>query len=253
MLNRERGIVSRHPVARVAPVVLLAVALGLGGCGIPTGDASFREIANEDIPFGLEATTTTTSTTTTTLPAAPETTELTTTTIALEPVEIYFLSRGRLQPMPLVLTSGFAPDQVVDRLEAGPPPGVGLTTLIERGLVQSTDIAEGVVTVDLDPAVFARIATNDQAEAIGQIVLSLMRNLRGVGFVRFTLGGEPTQVKKGDSLLSEPDEPVTQDDYAVLLASTPPTTTTSTTTTVPPVTEPAPAAVDTTPAAEPGQ
>ena len=242
---------SRLSVAWVAPVVVLAVAFGLGACGIPTGDASFSEIANEDIPFGLEATTTTTSTTTTTLPIAPETTEAaTTTTIALEQVEIYFLSRGRLQPMPLVLTSGFAPDQVVDRLEAGPPPGVGLTTLIERGLVNSTDIAEGIVTVDLDPAVFARIATNDQAEAIGQIVLSLMRNLRGVGSVRFTLGGEPTQVKKGDSLLSEPDEPVTQDDYAVLLASTPPTTTT---TTVVPVTEPVPAAVDTAPAAEPGQ
>lgn len=244
---------SRRSVAALAPVVVLATALGVAGCGIPTGDDSYSEIPTEEILFGLDATTTTTSTTTTTLPLTPETTEAApTTTIALEQVEIYFLSRGRLQPMPLVLTSGFAPDQVVDRLEAGPPPGVGLTTLIELGLVNSTDIAEGIVTVDLDPAVFERIATNDQAEAIGQIVLSLIRNLRGVGSVRFTLGGEPTQVKKGDSLLSEPGEAVTEDDYAVLLASTPPTTTT-TTTTVPPVTEPAPAAVDTAPAAEPGQ
>ncbi len=60
-------------------------------------------------------------------PLAPATTEsATTTTIALlETVDVYFLSRGRLQPVPLALTSGFAPDQVVDLLEAGPPAGVG--------------------------------------------------------------------------------------------------------------------------------
>ena len=64
-----------------------------------------------------------------------------------------------------------------------------------------------MVTVDLDPEVFGRIPPFDQAEAIGQIVLSLMSNLRGVGPVLFTLGGEPTQVKKGDGLL-RPGEPV---------------------------------------------
>ena len=97
---------------------------------------------------------------------------------------------------------------------------------------------------------FERIATFDQAEAIGQIVLSLMRNLRGVGSVLFTLGGEPTQVKKGDSVLSEPDQAVTSDDYAALLASTPPTTTSTTTTTEAPA---ATAPVDTVPAAPPDQ
>ena len=90
----------------------------------------------------------------------------------LEQVDIYFLSRGRLQPVPLALTSGFAPDQVVDLLENGPPTGVGLDTLIEPGLIVSTDVADGVMTVDLDPEIFARIAASDQAEAIGQIVLS---------------------------------------------------------------------------------
>ena len=97
---------------------------------------------------------------------------------------------------------------------------------------------------------FERIATFDQAEAIGQIVLSLMRNLRGVGSVLFTLGGESTQVKKGDSVLSEPGQAVTSDDYATLLASTPPTTTSTTTTTEAPAVT---ALVDTVPAAPPDQ
>ncbi len=224
----RRANVGRALLAMTAPI---ALAVGLAACGIPTGDDTFSAIPNEDVPFGLDKPSTTTSTTT--IPAAPATTELTTTTtiVSQEQVDVYFLSRNRLQPVPLALTSGFAPDQVVELLEAGPPPGNGLDTLIEPGLILSTSVAGGVITIDLDPAIFGDIGTSDQTEAIGQIVLSLMRNLRGVGFVLFTLDGEPTQVKKGDSLLSEPGEPVTADDYANLLASTPPTTTTTTTTT----------------------
>jgi Sporulation and spore germination len=232
---RERLATRRVSPTLVVAAGLLPVVFGLGlvACGIPTGNDSFSVIPNEDVPFGLDETSTTTSTTTTTTPLVPATTVIeTTTTIArFESVDIYFLSRGRLQPVPLALTSGFAPDQLVDLLEKGPPPAVGLDTLIEPGLITSTNISRGVVTVDLDPEVFERIATFDQAEAIGQIVLSLTRNLRGVGSVLFTLGGESTQVKKGDSVLSEPGQAVTLDDYAALLASTSPTTTTTTTTT----------------------
>jgi len=149
--------------------------------------------------------------------------------VPLEEVEIYFLSRGALQPVPVALTTDFAPDQVVDALEKGPPPGVGLDTHIEPGLIVSTEVAEGVVTVDLDPEIFARIATFDQAEAIGQIVLTMVDNVNRVGSVLFTLAGEPTQVKKGDSLLTESGEAVTFDDYAVLLTTSAPTTSTTTT------------------------
>ena len=219
--------------AALAPVLVAALA----GCGIPTGDDTFGDIPSEEILFGLDEASTTTSTTTTTIPLAPATTEMeTTTTIELrEQVDIYFLSRNRLQPVPLALTSGFSAGQVVDLLEDGPPDDVALDTLIERGLIVSTDVAGGVITVDLDNEIFSRISASDQTEAIGQIVLSLLRNLRGVGSVLFTIDGEPTQVKKGDSLLTEPDEAVTLDDYEVLLATSPPTTTsTTTTTTMPP-------------------
>jgi Sporulation and spore germination len=211
--------------------ISLALAFGVAACGIPTGDDSFQVIPTEEILFGLDEPSTTTSTTTTTVPLAPATTELaTTTTIALvEQVDVYFLSRGRLQPAKFTLTSPFAPDQVVDLLEKGPPSGVGLDSLIERGLIRSTEVAGGVITIDLDPEIFSRIDTSDQAEAIGQIVLTMTDNVDRTGAVLFTLGGEPTQVKKGDSLLSEMDVPVTFDDYVVLLVTSPPTTTTTTT------------------------
>ena len=103
-------------------------------CGIPTGDDTFSDIPSEEVLFGLEEASTTTSTTTTTMPLAPATTQVeTTTTIEmLEQVDVYFLSRGRLQPVPLALTSGFSPGQVVDLLEAGPPSGSGSTRSSSR-------------------------------------------------------------------------------------------------------------------------
>jgi hypothetical protein len=55
----------------------------------------------------------------------------------------------------------------------------------------------------------------------------MLRSLRGVGLVTFTLGGEPIPVKKGNGLSSEVGEALSFDDYAVLLAS--PRTTTDTT------------------------
>jgi len=221
------GVVTRRTSAPVLAIVGLtgALALGLAACGIPTGDDTFSGIPSEEVPFGLDSP----STTTTTTPTAPATTEVrsTTTLVPLEEVDIYFLSRGRLQPVPVALTTDFAPDQVVDALENGPPRGVGLDTHIEPGLIVSTEVADGVVTVDLDPEIFARIAASDQAEAIGQIALTMIDNVDRVGSVLFTLAGEPTQVKKGDSLLTESGEAVTFDDYAVLLTTSAPTTSTT--------------------------
>jgi hypothetical protein len=211
----------------------------LAGCGVPTGESSFEEIPPGEIPFGLDATSTTTTsttTTTTTLPDVPVTTALeSTTTIRLEPVEIFFLSRGRLQPVVIELPPGFSPDQVSDVLEGGPPDGVALDSLIEDGLIVSAIESEGVLTVDLDAATFDRIPSTQQTEAIGQIVLTMISSLRRIGQVTFTLAGEPIPVKKGNSLSSEVGEALSFDDYAVLLVRRPVTDTTvaAPTTTVP--------------------
>lgn len=207
-------------------VLAPAIALGVVGCGVPTGEDTFSEIPSRDVPFGLDATSTstttsTTTTTTTTTPAVPETTtEATSTTpIRLEAVEIYFLSRGQLQPVLADLPLGFTANQVTDVLEAGPQEGVALDTLIEPGLILSSTESEGVLTVDLDQDTFRKIASFDQSEAIGQILMTMVNSLRGIGQVRFTFDGVPAAVKKGNTLLSGVGEALSFDDYSVLLVS----------------------------------
>lgn len=225
--------------------ILTAVALAAASCGVSTGDDSFSQIPPDEIPFGLDATststtTTTTSTTTTTMPInPPDTTQQTDPPVRQEEVEVYFLSRGRLQKVVTLLPSGFSPEQVADVLEAGPPPDAALDTLVEEGLIVSAVESGGVLTVDLDPETFDRIPSTEQTEAIGQIVLTMIPSLRLVGQVSFTLGGEPISVKKGNSLLSEVGEALSYEDYEVLLR-TRPVTATSSTTTPPPDTTAAP-------------
>ena len=135
----------------------------------------------------------------------------------------------------------FAADQIADILEAGPPPDVALESLIEEGLIVGSSEARAVLTVDLDAETFARIPSTQQTEAIGQIVMTMTSSLRRVGLVNFTIDGEPISVKKGNSLLSDVGEPLSYDDYVVLLASPPPT--------VASTTQPPAAVTDTTPVA----
>jgi hypothetical protein len=207
-----------------AAVLVIVATVVVAACGVPTGDDTFGAIPPDEIQFDLDATsTTTTSTSTTTTPPTPETTALeTTTTIRLEPVEIYFLSRGRLQPVPYDLPPGYSAGQVADVLEAGPPSGAALDTLIEDGLIVSSVESGGVLTVDLDAGIFDRIPSQRQTEAIGQIVMTMVSSLRRVGQVTFTLEGEAIPVKKGNGLSSEVGQALSYDDYANLLASPPP-------------------------------
>jgi Sporulation and spore germination len=225
---------------------LMTLTYGISACGIPTGDDTFTEIPAEEDPFGLDQVASSTSTSTT-LAAVPETTvfESTTTIAPLDDAQIYFLSRTRLQPVPILLSQEFGPDRVITALEDGPPAegGAGLDTLIEPGLIVSAVVANGVMTVDLDAEIFSGIASFDQSEAIGQIVLTLLDNVRRVGGVLFTIGGEPVDVKKGNGLPSATGQPVTFDDYIELLGSTPASTSTTTT---PPVDTTAPVPVETT-------
>jgi hypothetical protein len=209
------------PLAAMVFVVALT-----GACGVQTGDDSFAVIPPEEDPFGLDATSTTTSTTTTTtttLPVTPDTIATTTTVVRLEPAEFYFLTtRSRLQPIVVDLPPPFSAEQIADILEAGPPPDVALTSLIEPGLIVSSSESRGVLTVDLDANTFEDIPSTQQTEAIGQIVMTMISSLRRVGLVSFTIDGDPISVKKGNSLLSDVGEPLSYDDYVVLLATPPP-------------------------------
>jgi hypothetical protein len=211
---------------RKAFIVVLLLGPVIAACGVPTGDDSFSEIPPAEDPFGLDATSTTTSTTTTsttTLPVAPDTIATTTTVVRLEPAEFYFLTaRNKLQPVVVDLPPPFSAEQIADILEGGPPDGVALTSLIEPGLISGSSESRGVLTIELDPTTFASIPTTQQTEAIGQIVMTMISSLRRVGLVAFTIDGQPISVKKGNSLLSDVGEPLSYDDYVILLASPPP-------------------------------
>jgi len=206
--------------------------LTIASCGVPTGDASFEPIEQAEIPLELSepstttSTTTTTTTTTTTLPDAPDTTtttvlETTTTIALLDPVVTYFISRGDLERVQQSLTLGYSRNQLVTLLEEGPPEGSVLDTFIEPGLIVTTTERGGVVTIDLDEDLLAAIDTRNQRRAFAQIVLTFTDNLRGVGQVVFTLAGDPIGVPKGNALFSQPGEPVSGDDYTILLVDAP--------------------------------
>ena len=206
--------------------VLAALAALLAACGVPTGDDSFSVIAPEEDPFDLDATSTTTTTTvptTTTPPTTPDTLATSTTIVRREAAEFYFLTtRGRLQPYIVELPPPFAADQIADILAAGPPPDVALESLITEGLIVGSSESRAVLTVDLDANTFAPIPSTQHTDAIGQIVMTMISNLRRVGVVNFTIDGELISVKKGNSLLSDVGEPLAYDDYVNLLASPPP-------------------------------
>jgi hypothetical protein len=227
---------------RLRPLVALvpAAAIVVAACGVPTGDDSFEQIGADDVPFRLaEPSTTTTSTTTppTTQPAEPATTLVeTTTTTPTETVQIYFLSRGDIRPVELPVAAGYGSNDLESLLEAGPddlPGGDLLDTEIEEGLILGSFEQDGIVTIDLDGRIFDRIPRRDQRDAIAQIVMTFVDNLRRVGLAQFTIDDEPTDVPKGNNLQS--DGPVSYDDYANLLADAPPSTaeTTTTSTAVP--------------------
>lgn len=226
----------RRVALSLTGMAVLAVGV-LTSCGVPSGDSTFNEIPSEEIPFGLDETSTSTTTTTTTTTTIVDAPQETTTTIPVRtaPVELYFLTRGRLKAEIRDLTAGISADQVADILEEGPSPGVALDTLIEDGLILATAEAGGVLTVDLDDATFDRIPTTQQTEAIAQIVLTMTRSVQGVGQVAFTIDGEPAAVKLGNGLVSETGQAVSYDDYAMLIVGQPTTattTTSSTTTTI---------------------
>ena len=102
-------------------------------------------------------------------------------------------------------------------LEQGPvgPPAALLDNQIEQGLIIDTVAQDGILTIDLDEEIFDDISRqDDQREAIGQIVLTFLLGLRGVGQAVFTFNGSDTNVSvpTGNALFT--NRPVSVDDYA---------------------------------------
>lgn len=221
---------------RVRLTSILVVALSLGAvaaCGVPES-SEVRPIDPADVPFGLNETTTTSTTTTTLAPTttrpAPETTvvdattttvqESTTTVAPVESVLLFFLTGREVVPTQRSLLSPATPPQVLAALASGPPTGeeaAGLRTALPTEMEMLVQVEEGIATVDLPPTFIEEVPGSEQRLAIAQIVLTLTRR-PGVGQVRFTLGGEPQQVPRGQGDITSPGGAVSCDDYENLLA-----------------------------------
>lgn len=230
-----------------------AVLAIIAGCGVPTGPESFEPIDGADVPNRLNETTTTTTTTTTTstttLPATTLPDQQATTTNTTEPelptetVDVFFVSRGQLTSKPVQVLAPVSPNELIQLLQTDPGSDV-LDTEVPLNLIETTSVDNGVLTIELNDRVFQRIRVGDQREAVAQMVLTFLNNLRGVGQAVFTIEGDRLTVPIDGGQFSS--QPVSLDDYENMLVNADPadetadtsTTSTTTTTTAAPTADP---------------
>jgi hypothetical protein len=215
--------------------VRVAAATGIGAvlavaaaaCGV-SPEAAPRPIEGS-LPAGLDQTTTSTTTTTTTpvpitIPTTPPTT-LPTTTTPQEIVQIYLVrSDGKLVPVTRAITEGADLGTILTEVQLEPTPAeevAGLRTAVARDSVLGVVVAGGTATIDLAPTFLdASFVPSEQQLAAGQLTMTATDRGPGVGRVRFTVGGRPIAVPRGDgSLPQELDQSVSRDDYANLVAA----------------------------------
>jgi hypothetical protein len=227
-------------IKRLAIIAVLLVCV-LVACGIPDNGqvASVQTKDLRNLSDTIPATTTSTIPPSTIVPTTSTTVVDPSTTIAVDDVTLYFISGGQLKGYPRSLAKPVTTNQVLSALQEGPPPGdlgVGIRSAVptkESGVIKSTDDDSGVATIELPAGFFEQIDQEDQLLAIGQIVLTVLNEVGGIGQVLFTQGGSSLQVPRGASGgLSNGTEPLSRRDYNDLLNAPVPTTTTSTTTTV---------------------
>ncbi|HAP78464.1 MAG TPA: hypothetical protein DCR14_20570 [Acidimicrobiaceae bacterium] len=176
-----------------------------------------------DPQYGLDDTLppTTTTIATTTTEAATTTSGLDTTTTAAvqtEEVLLYFIASGQLTPFPQNLPAPVATPQLLAALLEGPPAGelgTGLRTALPAGaIIRVVPDSSGIAQVQLPPDFFEAVPVGDQRLVIGQLVVTLLSNLRGVGQVAFN-----QSVTKPTGELVPPGQPLTYGDYDELLGT----------------------------------
>jgi spore germination protein GerM len=193
--------VRRRTVAGLA--ALVAVTLGLAGCGIPPDDSATLASPGS-VPFDL-------------LGQAPSVTATTLPFAQTEKATLFLVQGERLAPVQRELPAPVSVESVLEALIAGPTStevqlGLRTALLTTPGLVRSGGVSGGIATIDLGQP-FTEIAGRDQIVALAQIV-STVTGLPGVGRVRFTLDGNPVGILRGDGAVTT--ETVSRDDYATL-------------------------------------
>jgi len=185
----------------------LALAAGsalaaLSGCGVPPDDHATLA-APGSVPFDL-------------LGQAPSAPVAPPPASPTEKATLFLVQGERLAPVQRELPAPVSVESVLEALAAGPTATeaeLGLrTALLAPGLMRSGGVSGGIATIDLGQP-FTEIAGRDQIVALAQIV-STVTGLPGVGRAKFTLGGNPVGVLRGDGAVTA--ESVSRDDYATL-------------------------------------
>ena len=194
--------------------LLLALALSLSACGIPTGGAPER-IAPSDIPYGL----TSPSPTPTPAPKAPPLPSSDEPHILLVTADDVLVPRGRdvggdtledrLERLMGELAAGPSSVELEEQLSTALPPDVRLSV---------TEVDGGTATIDISGGEDSSAGLESRL-AVGQIVLTAT-SLPGIGASLLTRGGEPVEAPLPSGELTS--APLEGEDYAALLTPPPP-------------------------------
>ena len=188
--------------ARCPAVAALVLALVLVGaaCGVPTHNSA-REVDPKDVPFELLDER-----------AGPPVAD----PFGAEEQVIYFARDRRLVGTARKLPPDASMSRLLDALGRGPNRNevdAGLrSALPDESRFPDVSVSRGTATVDLGPR-FTALSGEDQVIALAQLVYTVTGR-PGVGLVRFTLDGQPTDVPRANGELT--GAPVSRDDFAAV-------------------------------------
>jgi spore germination protein GerM len=221
---------------RVLSLTLFSiVAIVLTACGVPqNSDVERLSKEGDNDRFGLAlATTSTTTTTTTTVPTTTSP-DLSTTTSSTIPVpttappelaKLYFVANDELFEYRSPIVPGATRKIIIDELVNGvPAEATGtlqtLLPLIGPDSIRDLTDAEGVAFLDLAQPFYDQIIAltpGEQALAFGQLVMTALLGEQ-IGTVVFKVEGVDSVVVDGNGSNQNPGQPMSYDDYAILLA-----------------------------------
>ena len=208
----------------VLAAALMAGALGLGSCGVPTDD-HFRVSrlppalavvrTTPTTPTTTTSTTTSTVVSTTLAVSVPTEAAVSTTLEPVERVKLYFVRNGFLVPMERSLSQEVTPGRVLTLLEFGPDAAEpGVRSVVDLSMTDSIgQLLKGKATLSLS-STFSNLPPSEQRLAIAQLVLTLT-SLRGIGQVEFRRDGALVAVPLPDGISTS--DPVAADDFRSLL------------------------------------
>ncbi len=183
---------------RARQLTVIVAFMTAGGCGVP-GQTHPTQLDNNDVHIATPATTTS-------LPPGTRTRH----------VELCLLSDDHLIAVPTELPTPLSASRtlqaLVDASRTGLPTGTR-SALNGPNLVTANTTTRGVAHIELNAA-FTQTPAADQILAVAQIVCTLT-SLPGIGQVQFTRDGNPIDIPRADSSLT--NQPVTRADYKPLL------------------------------------